>query len=460
MAALPEFSKQCVIWFGEPLPSERDTLAAVGWHVRSADIESESGVGLRSNDTVLGVVDLRDNSIAGHDRIQRVATMNSHIPLLAIVPSEKKNGTSKRGGDTGAPRVLLDRCIDTFSLPSDLPRMVRTLRSLGKGDGDDRAHGDTDTDIEGMLGTSPVMRTIHAHIHKFAPVDLAVLITGQTGTGKEVAARALHALSPRRGKPFAAVNCGAIPANLVQSELFGHERGAFTGANTRRIGLFESAHGGSVLLDEVGDLPLDAQTNLLRVLQDGQLERVGSHCPVSIDVRILAATNVDLEKAVAEGRFRSDLYYRLNVLRLHVPRLAERGSDIPLLAEHFLGEFRQKHKPRARGFSAAARLAMQGFDWPGNVRELLNRVQRAAIIADSEQITPRDLELPECVRPGRGQPASDLERARGNADQEVLRTCLRESGFNVSEAARRLQVSRVTVYRLCKKYQLAVSEMR
>lgn len=450
MSALPEFSKQCVIWFGEPLPRERDALAADGWHVRRADIDGDIGIGVRSNDKVLGVVDLRGSRGAGNDRLAQLTRMYSHIPLLAIVPRQAKTRT----GDEEAPQCLLDQCVDTFSSPLDLPRMIRRLRDISHDDDAASTRGG----IDAMIGQSPAMQRTHAHIHKFAPVDLSVLITGETGTGKEMAARALHLLSPRRDKPFAAVNCGAIPANLVQSELFGHERGAFTGANARRIGLFESANGGSVLLDEVGDLPLDAQTNLLRVLQEGRLERVGGHGPVSIDVRILAATNIDLETAVAEGRFRSDLYYRLNVLRLHVPRLAERGDDILLLADHFLDNFRQKHKPRARGFSPAARKALRDFSWPGNVRELLNRVQRAAIIAESELITPRELELPDPLQ--EGSPANNLERVRSVAEEDALRSCLHASGFNVSEAARRLHVSRVTIYRLCKKYHMAVDAMR
>ena len=200
---------------------------------------------------------------------------------------------------------------------------------------------------------------------QFAPVELPVLVTGETGTGKELAAHALHALSGRAGKPFIAVNCGAIPASLVQSELFGHERGSFTGADKRQIGVFEAAHGGTVFLDEVGDLPAEAQTSLLRVLQEGTFERVGSSQPLRADVRVLAATHVELEHAVAQGRFRSDLYYRLNVLRLLMPPLRERGADVQLLAEHFLRCFRLRHSVRAwlcarcAAGDAALRLARQ-----------------------------------------------------------------------------------------------------
>lgn len=363
---------------------------------------------------------------------------------MSIIPRE--------AADALPAHRLLDQSVDVFTSPVDLPRMIRALDGLGSG------QPGTSRGIDALVGNSPAMRAIHASIRKYAPVDLPVLITGQTGTGKEVAARALHDLSSRHGRQFTAVNCGALPANLVQSELFGHERGAFTGANARHAGLFESASGGTVFLDEIGDLPLEAQTNLLRVLQEGCLERVGSHQSIAVDVRVLAATNVNLEKAVAEGRFRSDLYYRLNVLRLHMPPLAGRGGDIELLARYFLEAFRQKHKTRARAFSADARNAMQAFAWPGNVRELLNRVQRASVIAEAELITAQEMELSNADTAVSDE--GGLDSARCAAEQEALLTCLQESGFNISEVARRLQVSRVTVYRLCKKHQLALDELR
>lgn len=309
-----------------------------------------------------------------------------------------------------------------------------------------------------VVGTSSAIRTVADALQKYAQVDLPLLITGETGTGKELAARELHRQSRRRERPFVAVNCGALPANLVQSELFGHERGSFTGALSRRIGLFETADGGTIFLDEIGDLPLEAQTNLLRVLQEGTIERIGSSHSLAIDVRVLAATHVDLEKAVAEGRFREDLFYRLNVLRLRMPPLRERSGDIELLAQRFLDEFRESYTTRARAFSAGARRAMGGFGWPGNIRELMNRVQRAAVTADDALITPHDLELvdPATVCEKR----ATLVSARVVAERDAIVDCLRESAFNISECARRLRVSRVTIYRLCKKHSLSVDDLR
>lgn len=313
--------------------------------------------------------------------------------------------------------------------------------------------------VDLLIGNSPAMLATRATVRKFAPVDLPVLVTGQTGTGKELAARALHALSARAGAPFVAINCGAIPVSLMQAELFGHERGAFTGANARRAGLFEHAHTGTVFLDEVGELPADAQTALLRVLQEGTLQRIGSHAPVQVDVRVIAATHVDLEQAVRDGRFRGDLYYRLNVLRLGMPALRERGEDIVLLAEHALQCFRRRHSVRARGFNAQARAAMLQFDWPGNVRELLNRVQRAAVVSEHELITPHDLDLADQPA-AMADDADPLGQARRHAERQALLSCLQANDYNITATARAMHISRVTVYRMCARHDIVPGALR
>lgn len=446
MAGKNGWSKQCVVWYGTPSTEECDALAASGWHVRRADPASDAAIGLRGEDTVVGVVDVRTADALQQQRMLKLVSRNRHLPLLAVLPAAP---------EALHQRTLVEPCVGSFTAPLDVKHMLRTLRSLSS-DGPDCG----EDGIESLVGRSAAMRAIHAAIHKFAPVDLSVLLTGETGTGKEVVARALHERSTRHAGPFAAINCGALPDGLVASELFGHERGAFTGAGARHAGLFESADGGTVLLDEVGDLPLDAQTSLLRVLQDGCIERVGSRQTLKVDVRVIAATNVDLEAAVAKGHFRSDLYYRLNVLRLHLPRLADRDGDVELLAQHFLTRFRQRHALRARGFAPDARRAMRAFEWPGNIRELLNRVQRAAVTTESELIDARALELPDPAHTGSRRRVVDLGDARGAAEQEALRRCLRESNYNVSEVARRLRISRVTVYRLCKKHQVALAASR
>ena len=230
-----------------------------------------------------------------------------------------------------------------------------------------------------MVGVSAPMQAVFRNLRKIAAVDAPVLITGETGTGKELAARAIHERSRRSSGPFVAVNCAALPATLIQSELFGYERGAFTGAQRRKIGSIESANGGILFLDEIGDLSLDLQVNLLRFLEESAIQRVGSPKEIPVDVRVIAATHDDMERATAEGRFREDLYYRLNVLRLEMPMLRARGEDIEVLARFFFEKFRQETSHKVIGFSPEALQSMADYDWPGNVRELINRVRRATV---------------------------------------------------------------------------------
>ena len=440
MAAVPDVRKRCIIWLGHPGAHERDVLAAAGWDLRVVDDASGARIGLRGGDQVAALVDLRDADPAWLATMHELLSRHPDLPLVALC------GTG-RGQDADVP----GNCLLALHEPLDLEQ-IRRLQRIVEGDPvrPPGAKGDC------LIGDSQALLQVRANLNKFAPVDLPVLVTGETGTGKELAARALHDLSPRRNGPFIAINCGALPPNLVQAELFGHEKGAFTGASARRIGLFESADGGTVFLDEVGDLPLDAQTNLLRVLQEGTLERIGSRQSIRVDVRVLAATHVDLEEAVAQGRFRQDLFYRLDVLRLHMPPLRERGDDVELLARYFLAQFREQHRVRARGFDASARRQLHAHRWPGNVRELLNRVRRAAVVSENELIDAGALQLDEVIAVS----GDALGEVRVHAEREAILTTLRDSGFNVSECARRLRVSRVTVYRLCKKHRLELEALR
>jgi DNA-binding NtrC family response regulator len=300
-----------------------------------------------------------------------------------------------------------------------------------------------------IVGTGEAALMLGRQIRRVAKVDAAVLICGPSGSGKELTAQAIHRQSARANGPFVPVNCGAIQATLIQSELFGHVKGAFTGATTDGKGLIEAASGGTIFFDEIGDLSLDLQINLLRFLQEKTISRVGSTKSIQVDARVIAATHVDLEKAVASGAFREDLFYRLNVVQLKVPSLKQRQADIALLAAHYFERFSAEKGPQLKGFSRRAMLAMNEHTWPGNVRELINRVRSAMVMAEGRLISPSDLGLEE-PRESAGWDA--LELARAQAERGVISVSLQQSGKNVTEAAKQLGVSRMTLYRLMAKH--------
>lgn len=306
-----------------------------------------------------------------------------------------------------------------------------------------------------IVGSSAVMLKLFERLKRFAPADASVLVTGETGTGKELIASALHKQSNRKRGPFVALNCAAIPSELIGSELFGHEQGAFTDATSTRIGRLEQAQGGTLFLDEIGDLPLEAQTYLLRALQEGVIERLGSTEPISIDVRIVAATHVDLNRAVEEGRFRLDLLHRLKVLEVMVPRLRDRADDVRVLAEHFLDQYRTEARRTIRGFSAEALDAILMHDWPGNVREMANRVRQACVLGEGRWISPADLKLSAKAA---GQLLT-LEQVRDNAEVTAIRDTLLASDRSMSRTAQALGVSRMTLYRLIQKHQQSLLDV-
>ncbi|MFQ3788634.1 sigma 54-interacting transcriptional regulator [Halomonas sp. A29] len=302
-----------------------------------------------------------------------------------------------------------------------------------------------------MVGTVPAMRKVFDTIHRVASVEAPVFIRGESGTGKELAARAIHERSQRVSAPFVAVNCGALPSNLIQSELFGHEKGAFTGASQQKIGQIEAAAGGTLFLDEIGDLPLDLQVNLLRFLEEKAIQRIGALDEIYVDVRVLTATHVDLEKAVEEGRFREDLYHRLNVLQINIPPLRERQEDIETLAKFFFDKFIEEKSMKVRGFSQEALVLMRQYHWPGNIRELINRVRRAMVMCEQRLIKPADLGL---ERRTSSRNVVTLEEARNCAEREALLRALGRNKQKVKKAAEELGVSRVTLYRLIEKHGL------
>ena len=304
----------------------------------------------------------------------------------------------------------------------------------------------------GMVGSSAAIIHLQHQIRKVATTDAPVLIGGESGSGKELAARAVHQFSWRSAGPFVAVNCGAIAPSLIHTELFGHERGSFTGAMAGKQGFIESANGGTLFLDEITDLPLELQTNLLRFLQEHTIHRVGSTRSLQVDARVIAASHVDLSQAVAAGRFREDLFYRLNVLPLMVPPLRERLPDVPMLAQHFLERCKvDRHQRPVEGFSRQAVAAMLAHDWPGNVRELFNRVQRAAVMTDDCLIAPADLGFV-------GAPSAScigLDAVRTLAERDAISLTLGRVERNITHAARELGISRMTLYRLMEKHGLA-----
>ncbi|GBC80960.1 Transcriptional regulatory protein ZraR [bacterium HR10] len=300
-----------------------------------------------------------------------------------------------------------------------------------------------------IVGQSAAIQRVLEQIRLVAMSDTTVLIRGESGTGKELVARAIHANSPRRYMPIVIVNCGALAEGVIESELFGHEKGAFTGAHYRRKGKFELADGGTLFLDEIGDISLKTQVDLLRVLEEKKIFRVGGNTPIPVDFRLIAATNKDLEALVAEGRFREDLYYRLNVFSITIPPLRERREDIPLLAEHFLKKFAQSMNKPILGISPEALALLERYDWPGNVRELQNAIERAVLVCRGREIRPEDLPLQ--VNEARGQPVG---KTLAEVERQHIQRILQETRWNISQAARLLGIDRVTLYNKIRKYQL------
>ena len=339
------------------------------------------------------------------------------------------------------------------TLPLDGPALATLLLHAGQRAELRHQHTTTQTltsQVQGMVGESPALQHLRQQIRKVAATTAPVLIGGESGSGKELAAQAIHHTSARSEGPFVAINCGAIAPSLIHAELFGHERGAFTGASTQHGGLIEAAHRGTLFLDEIADLPLDLQTNLLRFLQEKTINRLGSVRSLHVDVRVLAASHTDLAAAVAQGRFREDLFYRLNVLPIEVPPLRSRLEDIPQLAHHFLQQCAGSVSMRIDGFQRQAMTAMLAYHWPGNVRELHNRVQRAAVMADRHLVSAADLglEVAHSVFGG-------LHAARTTAERDTICLTLNRVSSNVTLAARELGISRMTLYRLMEKHRIA-----
>lgn len=424
-------------------------LREAGWEVHVATLGDGAALRLlQGQDFPVGLLLAYEPSERLLEQLQRVVEAHG---AQAWVGAFGPGALSSRR----CRHLIIDHLFDHHTLPADGRRLALTLghasghaalRRTSSAGAAPRA-GDA-----GLVGQSLAIATMRRQIQRVAQVDAPVLISGESGSGKELAALAIHKQSARAGGPFISVNCGAIPAALIQSELFGHVRGAFTGADRDKRGLFEAADGGILFLDEIGDLSLELQVNLLRVLQERSIMRVGTTQSVAVDVRIIAATHVDLQRAVAAKTFREDLYYRLNVLPLQVPPLRARRGDIELLARHVFEQYADERRPGLRGFGRRALAAMAAHDWPGNVRELINRVRRGMVMAEGRVITPQDLGLLPTEHDAAD--AEALDDARTEAERQAIFTSLSRAGQNVSRAARQLGVSRATLYRLMAKHGL------
>jgi two-component system NtrC family response regulator len=311
-----------------------------------------------------------------------------------------------------------------------------------------------DMPLDGLVAQSEVMQSLARQVERVAPSDISVLLAGETGTGKEVIAQALHSLSPRKNSPFVAINCAAIPENLLESELFGHEKGAFTGASRRKEGRIQAADGGTLFLDEIGDMPLSLQAKLLRFAQDRRIERLGSNRQIAVDLRIISATHQNLARLIEAGRFREDLYFRLGEITLTLPPLRDRSGDSLLLAKYMIRKFAGDRTLR---LSNEAANAIEHWHWPGNVREIENRIKRACVMTDTNTITPLDLELVEVEAEDDRLPLN-LQSVRASAERDAILRALTRVNHNVSKAARLLGVSRPTLYNLFEKYAISINE--
>ncbi|MFC0104270.1 PEP-CTERM-box response regulator transcription factor [Sphingopyxis terrae] len=380
--------------------------------------------------------------------------------ILELKPDTKVIVVSGHGERASALAAIANGAWDFYQKPIDIDELglivrrafhvraleVENARLAEAGTGDNRVLG-------GMITGAPEMQKVARTIERVANLDVSVMLLGASGTGKELLARGLHEASGRRDGAFVAINCAAIPENLLESELFGHEKGAFTGAVKTTEGKIELAHGGTLFLDEVGDIPLPLQVKLLRFLQERTIERIGGRKPIAVDTRIVCATHRDLDAMIAQGAFRDDLYYRLAEMVVKIPALAERPGDAVLLARHFLHKYAPEMNPAVRGFTPDALQAIDAARWPGNVRELENRIKRAVIMADGKLVTKDDLDMA-----GRGDEPGEshlnLRSAREAADRVAIRRAMTQSEGNISLASKLLGISRPTLYDLIKQYRI------
>ncbi len=400
----------------------------------------------------LGLPPHPDGTEEGFRCLEEMLLIDPATKVIVITGNEER-GSALRAVQTGACdfyqkpieinelKVVIKRAFHIRAIEDENRRLQTALER-------------NNTQFGSIVGQCPQMEQVFSIIKKVASSDVPVFVTGESGTGKELVAKAIHLMSMRKDGPFIPINCGAIPDNLLESELFGYEKGAFTGAQTRVQGKVEFSHKGTLFLDEIGELTVGLQVKLLRFLQEKVIQRVGGREDINVDVRIVSATNIDIFKAIKEGAFREDLYYRTAVISIHLPPLRERGSDIMLLANLFLRRFSDSLNRKVKGFSSAAVDHLQSYEWPGNVRELENKVQRAVIMSDSNLLEPPSLGIAEGnVRHiTQVQENMTLKEARDRVEREMILSVIRAHRGNIARAAEILSVSRPTLYDLLKKH--------
>src|SRR3954470_20630249 len=435
------------------IEDEEKQRRVIGLHLAGADYAvkaagtAEEGWKL-AGDVDLILTDLKLPGMDGLALLEKLKAQNSHTPVIvmsAFSTVENAVEAMKRGAVDFLPKpfsldhlsVVVEKALEVSKLRDENRELREALGERYK--------------FENIIGSSPAMQDIFATIMRVAPTRATVLLAGESGVGKDMIARAIHQHSPRKDRPFVKINCTAIPENLMESELFGYEKGAFTGANTSKPGKFEQADTGTVFLDEIGDVPPSIQVKLLRVLQEREFERLGSNKTLHIDVRVIAATNQDLRAALEQGTFREDLYYRLNVVPLNIPPLRERKQDIPFLANHFVQKLAADTGSRAESITDAAMEKLMGYHWPGNVRELENVIERSLVMCAGTQLDAADIKLENAPR-ARTQTENHFLPEGMTLDtyeQELIREALRRADGNKSQAARLLGLTRNALrYRL------------
>ncbi len=434
-----------------------DALRARGWDIVTVARLDEAKNLIDAHGFHLGMVLFGSREQADISSIQSLLAMRYPMEWIALLPPQALHNRE-------VCQLIAQGFYDYHTLPLDPERLQFSLgHAYGMALVMKRLRAQTPTHgDEGLIGCSPKFTKLFADIERAAGLDVSLLVRGEGGSGKEIAARAIHRRSMRGDRPFIVVSCGALPPNLMMSELFGFEKGAFAGAYRTKEGSIEAASGGTLFLDEVGDLHADLQRDMLRFLREKTIKRVGGERDIPVDVRVIASTHVDLAKAVADGQFLEELYQAISPFVVSVPSLRERRDDIELLAKYYLDLFVNEKYRHISGFTPEAVASMQRYEWPGNIRELINRVRRAMVMCEDRWITPQDLGL-NVVEPGTTKFQGNvmtLDEAKAEAEKEIIQVTLRATENNISRAARQLAVSRMTLYRLMDKHRIRSSTAR